>query len=284
MTRGVCYIATREPYLSEAEHSAESIRAHHPEMPITLYAPADVPHPPIFDSAETIADPSHNFSDSNLTSQHVPYDRTLFLDTDTYVAAPLDAVFDMLDRFDIAAAQDPAREGTAPHEHEHDVPATFPQYNTGVVAYRDTAGVRDLFDRWNELYHTVDGVAYGLNQPTFRMAAYESDLDIGTLPAEYNFRIGNVANKVNYACGPVVILHGRSAWWDIEQLAERLNETHERRVVIVKSGSIQVITNDERTTAQSAGYWLDRMHWKYQKAGTRGIAGYALGRVRAVLT
>lgn len=281
MTRGAVYIASREPYLSEASRSASSLREHHPEIPITLFAPDHYDPPAVFDEMQPLERPRHDFSDSNLGSEHIPYDRTLFLDTDTFVAADISGAFDILDRFDLAAAHDPTRDGTGEHTHEHAVPDSFPQYNTGVIAYRDTAAVRALFERWIDLYHTVDGVNYGLNQPTFRMAAYEADLDIGTLPPEYNFRIGNVANAVAYACGPVRILHGRSLYWDIDDLAARINASHDRRVVIAKPGSFELIENDERSTVQNAAYWADRAHWKFMKDGVGGLASFAANALKA---
>ena len=117
--RGVLYIATREPYLSEATTSARSVRAHNPELPITLCAPADVVVPGVFDEAIQITNPDHGFSDSNLSSGHMIYDRTLFLDSDTYVTGSLEPVYDLLDRNDLVAAQDPTRTGTVEHGHEH---------------------------------------------------------------------------------------------------------------------------------------------------------------------
>ncbi len=283
--RGVVYIATQDPYLDEAVTSARSIREFHPELPITLFAP-DTHDPPagVFDSVVRVTNPTHGFSDSNLTDDHFPYERNLFLDTDTYVCGELDSVFELLERSDLAAAQDPTRNGTAEHSHDHDVPASFPQFNTGVIAYRDTARVRELFKRWNDLFHTVDGVLAGLNQPTFRMAAYESDLNIGTLPPEYNFRIGVYANAVAYACGPVRILHGRSSYWEPEDMADRLNRTHERRVVIAKPWPPQVITDRDGTTTQEMTRKLDRANWKLTRDGVAGLGKLCYGMAKGVLT
>lgn len=266
--RGVLYIASREPYLSEAVASARSIRDHHPDLPITLDAPEEYDAPPVFDAVRPLEDPSHDFSDSNLTSSEIPYEQTLFLDSDTYVTGSLTPLFDLLDEHDLAASQDPTRTGTAGHSHSHDVPETFPQHNTGVLAYRDCSAVRALFDRWSDLYHALDGdgVEYGLNQPSFRIALYESDVELATLPPEWNFRLGNVANSVLYASGPVRILHGRSMHWDLSEMAARVNETEERRVVIAKPDP-EIVTNDDRSATETARYAADRIHWKYRKNG-----------------
>lgn len=277
--RGVVYIASREPYLSEAARSAESVRDYHPDIPITLFAPAETDPPTVFDTARQIDDPSHDFGDSTLTPAHITHERTLFLDSDTYVTGSLDPVFTLLDRAQLAAAQDPTRTGTAGHEHDHHLPDTFPQYNTGVLAYRDTRTVRDLFESWGDLYRALDGVAYGLNQPAFRIALYESSATLATLPPEYNFRIGNVANSVAYACGPVRILHGRSMHWSLPDLADRINATHERRVVIAKPYP-KLVTNDDRTVREGALHGVDRAHWAYRKYGPVAFVKTLAGQVK----
>lgn len=280
--RGVVYIASQEPYLSEAVQSAESVREHHDDLPITLYAPETVDVSDVFDDVRTIEDPSHDFADSNLSSEHMPFEQNLFLDSDTYVTGSLEPVFALLDQHDLAAAQDPTRTGTVDHPHKHDIPETFPQYNTGVVAYRDCESVRSFFDRWHKLYETVDA-AHGLNQPTFRMALYEVDIELATLPPEWNFRIGNVANNVLYACGPVRILHGRSMHWEIPDAAARVNATTERRAVVAKPHP-ELITESDRTLGQAASYAADRGHWSLVKNGpvssAKTIASMFIGKIQ----
>ena len=268
-TRGVLYIASKEPYLGEAIQSARSVREHNPGLSITLYAPAEYDAPPVIDEFEPLESPNHDFSDSNLSSDHTPYDRTLFLDSDTYVTGPLDDVFDVLDEHDLAAAHDPTRTGTVDHGHGADVPETFPQYNTGVLAYRDCRNVRALFDRWHELYHSLPAF-HGLNQPSFRVALYESDVDVATLPPEWNFRIGNVANSVLYACGEVRILHGRSMHWELPEAAAAVNATDERRVVVAKP-SPELIVDGERSAGENVAYAADRAQWAYRKSGALSI-------------
>lgn len=271
-TRGMLYIATSEPYLGEAAQSARSVREHHPDMPITLAAPAGIDPPAVFDGVVSIDDPEHGFGASTLTPTpaHLPYDRTLFLDTDTYVTGSLDPVFELLESHDLAAVQDPTRTGTAGHSHDHDVPETFPQYNTGVLAYRECDAVRDLFARWNDLYRSVEGVKNDLNQPTFRMALYESNVRLATMPPEYNFRIGVYANSVLYACGPVRILHGRSMHWDRPDAAARINATDERRVVIAKPDP-ELVTNDERTPGEAVSQTVDHVGWEATRNGVEGL-------------
>lgn len=280
-SRGVLYLASREPYLEEAVQSARSVRNHNPDLPITLYAPPAYDAPAVFDEVRRLEDPDHDFSDSNVTPDQLPYDRTLFLDSDTYVTGSLEPVFDVLETHDLAAAQDPTRTGTVAHSHDHDVPATFPQYNTGVLALRDAGPVHDLLTRWHALYHDLES-SHGLNQPAFRVALYESDAALATLPPEYNFRIGNVANSVLYACGPVRILHGRSMHWDLPEAAAQINATDERRAVVAKPHP-ELITDGDRSVGQTAAHMADRARWKFTKDGVSGVARGAAAVLKGVV-
>lgn len=266
-TRGVCYIASREPYLSEAAASARSVRSVRPDMPIVVYAPSTLSVAPVFDEQLAFDDPTHDFADSLLSRERMPFERTLFLDSDTHVCASITPVFDRLDRDAVVVAQDPTRTGTCGHTYDADIPESFPQFNTGVIGYRDTDDVSAFFEQRNRLYADLDGVRHGLNQPSFRVAAYQSDIDIGTLPPEFNFRIGNVANAINYACGPVRVLHGRSCWWDPADVAERINATDERRVVVAKPRPVEVLVDGDRTVGQELANTFDRVQWAYQKRG-----------------
>lgn len=138
-----------------------------------------------------------------------PYAEFVFLDTDTYVVADLSEVFQLLAHFDFAGHQ--LFEG-------HDspipgVPDAFPEFNTGVMAFRRSPALEAFFDRWGALYDGFrapdrpdrDVYANVTDQKSHRLALYESGLRFAVLGPEYNFTPANV----NFACATVRILHGR---------------------------------------------------------------------------
>jgi len=145
-----------------------------------------------------------------------PYERTLALDADVWLAGPIPEVFDVLDRFDLAAVHAPWREG-----YPVDVPDTFPEHNCGVVAFRKSDLLQRFVDDWKQRfwrrYEGLEETNFHNDQPAFREALYHSVLRIATLPAEYNWR------GIGYAWGKVKMLHTRRPPQRVEsEINERL--------------------------------------------------------------
>jgi hypothetical protein len=95
----------------------------------------------------------------------------------------------MMDRFDIVASinetRDTAVEGHKFNTTDIDVPESFPEYQCGVIGFCHNPKVMSLFDDWQSRYKRYRD-KYILDQPFFREAIYHSDIDLGTLPTEYN--------------------------------------------------------------------------------------------------
>lgn len=270
----VVYVATRSRYLDEAWRSARSVKRHM-DVDIHLFTSLklrrDARRGP-FDRVIGFDDHVQGFADSILDDTHLVADKILFLDSDTFVASSLSDVFDELDHTDLVCCWDPTRTGTAPHTHEHDVPETWPQVNTGVLGLRDCPDIRYLLDRWRVHYERQrEHYVAGLNQPAFRQAVHEVKPDMHVLPAEYNWRLGTNANQINYAAGPVKIIHGRSTLFDLDELADLVNETEQPRIVSIKDGRPVISTNDDVTASQRALRITDRSAWKLYKDGLSGL-------------
>lgn len=129
--KGILYIATGREFVKEAAISARTVQQHMPELPIAIITDTE-PNADVFDIVEVINRATRGFADQIQYLSETPFDKTLCIDTDIYVDAPVDDLFDVLDEFDIAVA----------HNHDRsafevsDVPAAFPEYNTGVLAYK----------------------------------------------------------------------------------------------------------------------------------------------------
>lgn len=239
--RGVLYITSGKDFISKAEKSAESVKSQHPELPITIYADREVDHRAFDDvrSIESFEDPG----DSILTEKHFPYEENLFLDSDTLVTGDIGDLFELLEQSDLAAAHNPGRErwdSKLWKQIDHSLPDAFPEYNAGVIVYRDTESVRELFKNWDEIYQSL---GFHLNQPAFRIALYESDITPMTLPPEYNFMI----HTVGYACGPVRIFHQGTSEKDLAQFAEIVNSSSQRRVTTWGDYPCRVIRNSDHS-------------------------------------
>ena len=86
-------------------------------------------------------------------------------------------------------------------------PRSFPEFNTGVLAYRRSPQMDSVLKNWSALYRAFleEHPGQEINdQPFFRAAVYSSSARIATLTREYNCKF----RGQGYLNGPVKILHG----------------------------------------------------------------------------
>jgi len=206
MHRGILYIATGRRYTAEAAGSARSAKAHMPELPVGLLCD-DVASAKTteIDFVAGLPTPTHSLLDKVVGLPQSPFERTLFLDTDTLVIEPVHELFQLLDHFDLAAAHAPWR-WVRPVDA---CPECFPELNSGVLLFRRTPNLLRFFARWEALYREQLAAPRKPphDQPAFRQALYESDLRFTILPPEYNLRTPFPAFAGGNA--QVKILHGR---------------------------------------------------------------------------
>ncbi len=217
---GVIYIATGQRYADEAAQSLASLRRHEPELPVTLFTDVRQEHPG-FTSVVYVEDrrnhPKKIFHTKVACMGRSPYDRTLFLDTDTHVCGTVREVFEMLDRFEFAGAQAPKRIPGRNSGLLQVVPTTFTQVNSGVLLFRKSKPVAALLADWLMRYDAHDFPHFFGDQHELREALWASDVQLGILSTEWNCRfLWAVAVQ-----GPVKILHGRHRW--IELVERRIN-------------------------------------------------------------
>jgi hypothetical protein len=166
-----------------------------------------------------------------------PYERTLFLDTDTFVGAPLDDCWELLDHFDIAAAGDRGYVDSFPEDTG--VPATYKEINAGVVFFRRSAAMQDMFDQALAHYDRMSAGWPPTKRVTFydqtalRLALYSSRLRIAPLSDEDNCRFATYG-KLN---GKVRVAHGRlrraaHTAENLQRVLDRLNTTTAPRVFV----------------------------------------------------
>lgn len=194
-----------------------------PDLPILLCTDQVLEPGGEFDLVRMIASPRHFFRDKIAPLMETPFERTLFLDTDTFVCSPVADAFEILDRYDLALAHAPLR-----HDRPFSTPNCFAELNTGVIAYRRGEGFNRLVRRWLEIYDAEIGRCGQVSdQAAFRQALWESDARAYVLPPEYNFRTvfpGSVGR------GRVRIIHGRHR--DMATIERLLNRSRGCRVVL----------------------------------------------------
>jgi len=290
MSRGALYVAFGQEYISEALVSAASLKCHMPDLPVTLFCDEDVACPYVDQMIRAARDDS--FPGCAAKIPHIaasPYDRTLFLDSDTYVCGDLAPLFALMDAFDLAAAHAPTR---AIYEVEG-VPDSFPEFNTGVILFRRSPEVQGALSSWAELFsrdlerrrrdqirwvRPADRRWHTLNdQGAFRGALYCSRVRVATLPPEYNCRF----SAPGFVDGPVRILHGRGL--HLPSVAAAINAVVARRGYQERAGTIELVRHPEpsdRTYSfENIRYTLRRrgIRWTAE-AGVRRLLGAARPR------
>lgn len=225
--RGVLYIVVgdRDLYVNAVVRSATSLKRVMPDMPTAVVTDGTIDGP--FDHHITIreTDPvkiapaAVPCRAKIIGMQQTPFEQTLYLDADTCVLADLGEVFELLGGFDVALAHAQGRVAIS----LDDVPASFPEFNCGVIAYRSTPFVQSFLDDWLRAYDDLAPLRPRTqDQPSFRRVAYRtSGLRIATLPSEFNRRF----DTAGYLKGPIRLLHG---WPPYEGGYERVAEAMTR--------------------------------------------------------
>lgn len=231
-SRGIVYVATGRKFVDEVLLSAKSAKNHMPDIPVCLFT--DVREiannlPAGIDTACLLEEVTRSCRDKIRPLADSPYERTLFLDTDTYICAPLYDVFFLLDRFDMALAHAPDR----CQYYLPELPECFAELNSGVIAFRKNDRTQATLARWEETFLKMlaHDISSYRDQHSLRDTLFRSDIRLFILPPEYNFRtIGpNFAGRRS----KVKILHGRHA--DLERVAKRLNRSPDRARVFLSS-------------------------------------------------
>lgn len=179
---GVIYAASGADYVELACTSARSLRAQSPELAVDIFTDDPVPDG-LFDRVHRLTRPGPR---AKLTAmQETRFARTLFLDTDTLVVGPLGDLFDILQRFDLAAAHDMRRASDLIREGEEPTPYAFPQLNSGVLLYRRSAAALGLLAEWERRFHATGAKR---DQPILKDLLWASDIRFYVLPPEFNLR------------------------------------------------------------------------------------------------
>ena len=220
MTEGILYIADGREYVREAIDSAKSVRRQMPDVNISLATREPVESGP-FDDIRPLEHDYEGVGQSILTPELMVYDRTIFLDTDTYVAEPVDELFDLLNDFELCFSWGAAsRKLPEPY-------AEWPEFNTGVIGFRKSKTVENIFRRWRADFdervvrmRANDEIIS--DQPSFGKAVLDSSARFYLLPRTYNCRLP----RVGYVGEDVKIGHGRLDGYAID-LEEAVNRIHE---------------------------------------------------------
>lgn len=159
-SRGVIYVAYGKSYVDEAIKSAKSLKKYNPELNITLYTnlPNLVQNDILFDKVFTISSKPDHLKTAPYAKLNkikamstFPYDLTLYLDCDTKVRQSI------MELFDVSSFQSELMICNSPKLDKTQRPFKLIKYqrtnayNSGVILYRNTVAITNLFKNWLEL-------------------------------------------------------------------------------------------------------------------------------------
>lgn len=197
LNQGFLYIATGIKHIKEAIQSAHSLKKVNPQARITLVTSEEVQdscfEKVIFEPFKTkIQRIAFIYKAKNMYHAS-PYEKTLFVDSDTYFYDDCSDLFELLDYCDLALSIE-----TFSPPIDIDKPQINGKklvgcqiYNTGVIAYNKNSKNQQLFDKWEAIYtEKITNNTIGLenDQTSFAEAWLQSDAKLAIFPREWNAR------------------------------------------------------------------------------------------------
>lgn len=264
---GYLYIANTMKYLKEAQTSSKSLKTHSHFQVCLLTTDALLSSGQIdgilFDKIIVLPEIEEMRYNSKITGIPLsPFKKTVYLDTDTFICANIDALFDLLDRFDIACTIDPTNHTSPFIEDKEKIKLIniFPEFHTGLIAYIKNKRTIELFTKWKiESYK----MRTYYDMPSFREAILNSpEIKFTILPVEYNF---HGFHSYAIAHNEIKVIHARfgerrdtltliaEGYEKMLQRAKNMNRIQGKRIYIPYIGFI------------SASYNLYRLKYKLKK-------------------
>lgn len=243
-SKGVVYVvAGSKNYVGELITSVKSLRSHNKGLSITVFTNFEIPDrlDVTVRSLEFLDNP-HKLKVCSL--RRSPYERTLFLDTDTQIRGTLDPLFDELDFKDFCAANS--------HLADYSVrPPRFINmkkvggYNTGVLLFRKCHATEAFLKLWEEAVCAHDssnmwaghfGDQYFFNDLVSNGKAQATGVRWGVLDnLRWNCRGIARSHVVSLGRWPeVVILHERSKTMKLRKLFLAVTHLATAKVIVGK--------------------------------------------------
>lgn len=226
--QGYLYIATGESYIKEALVSIKSLRKLAPHIHATLITDKPLALSEFDEIKVFNPELGHKKGWKSAVLYQVfalsqtPYQKTFFIDSDTYFAESCEELFELLDYYDLLIAHAPADTSNVKLD-DQTVEGYYP-YNTGVIVYKKNKAVNGLLKDWFMIYRDKFDT-YDLDQAPLMEALLHNPVHLYVLQPIYNFRLPLF---VSLPGTKVKIFHGRAT--DFTQLEKIINSEETNRV------------------------------------------------------
>ena len=146
---GVVYVAYGERAKKEAFRSITTLRVKNPDVPVTVFTDDQSFRSLHLVSVVTIAEPLSPFKIKPISLRQSPYERTIYLDCDTYPIDNISELAEKLGEADILVANSP-RANNKVRPREFIDFKDRKSYNTGVLAVNMGSTVRSFLEMWSD--------------------------------------------------------------------------------------------------------------------------------------
>lgn len=205
MNSGYLYVVNKLKFVNEAIISAKSVRQFS-KLPIAIVCTQELATGEVYSFFDSVI---INLEINNYTYlskiigiQNSPFDRTIFLDSDTFVCADIQPLFEVLDMVDITTTQESSY-------HTGDIALKYrdliPEFNSGVIVIKKNIATDKVLLDWLNVCidNNIKNDMPGLREALFRNF---SDIKYFVLPQEFNSH-GYASMLILY--GEVKIIHER---------------------------------------------------------------------------
>jgi hypothetical protein len=151
--------------------------------------------------------------------EHSPYERTLFLDSDTYVIDNCRGLFGLLDHFELCLPKVPG--ASNPFMKDGNEVVGYNSYSSGLILFKKGRENEALFADWRNAFENGD---FWGDQRALTHVLLGNEVAPYVLPNNWHAVFGSFENY----SGRVHLLHGRHH--DLPYIAERINVTTAGRV------------------------------------------------------
>ena len=231
MNFGVLYVATGEKFCKEAIENARRSRFANPGLSISIKTDqvSLALESKEFNSVISFDCPVFGYRDKIMGLFDLPYEKTLFLDSDACLIDEVSEFSDLLDYFDLAAVSAPVRH--PPGWTDLSVPRLLSELNTGVLLIRRKYEWTSFVDSWLTLYDAcLKSHQQSWDQATFRSVLWshiqQSNYRFFHLPIEANLRTTKpwIAGRGL----AVQVIHGRYPDHEFTKFVNYLNDDIDR--------------------------------------------------------
>lgn len=216
---GYLYVATGEKHRRECLRSVESLKRHVPGAHVTLVSDEPFRHP-LLDDVRVVPVETNPYLFKIAGFRHTPYQKTFFVDTDTWFCDACEELFVLLDYYDWCIAHCPNDHFDVLDAYDNIMQGYY-AYNTGVVLFQKNEHTDQLIDSWYKAYSTHLH-QYPHDQPALMEALLYTSVKLYVLQTIYNAR---TPYPTAFIEKPVKIIHGRHR--NYEKIARRLNRHHQ---------------------------------------------------------